>query len=93
MGNDVSCKVIRIGIVRVKMFDGVVRTLSDVRHILESRKNLISLETLDSHGYCYKSEGGLMKTRKGVMVVMKGNKLSSNIYRLLGTMIVVEQLV
>ena len=88
MGNDASCKVIGIGTVRVKMFDGVVRTLSDVRHIPELRKNLISLGTLDSHGYCYKSEGGQMKIIKGVMVVMKGDKLSGNIYRLLGTTVV-----
>ena len=33
------------------MFDGVVRTLTGVRHVLELRKNLNSLGTLDSSGY------------------------------------------
>jgi hypothetical protein len=50
----------------------VIRTLCDVRHIPEVEKNLISLGTLDSNSYVYKSEGGVMKVTKGAMVVMKG---------------------
>lgn len=33
MGNDASCKVIRRVNIRIKMFDGVVRTLCDVKGI------------------------------------------------------------
>jgi hypothetical protein len=61
-----------MGNIRIKMFDGVVRTLCDVRHVLDVEKNLISLGTLDSNGFSYKSEGGIMKVRKSVMVVMSG---------------------
>ncbi|KAG8497429.1 hypothetical protein CXB51_008736 [Gossypium anomalum] len=32
-----------VGTIKVKMFDGVVRTLSDVRHVPELKRNLISL--------------------------------------------------
>ena len=39
MGNDASCKVIGIGNIRIKMFDGVVRTLCDVMHVPDLRKN------------------------------------------------------
>ena len=42
------------------MFDGVVRTLSDVRHVSELRKNFISLCALDSNRFCYKSERKVM---------------------------------
>ena len=55
MGNDASCKVARIRNIRIKVFDGVVRTLCDVRHVLDLRKNLISLGTLDCNGFSYKS--------------------------------------
>ena len=72
MGNDASCKVIGIGNIRIKMFDGVVKTLCDVRHIPDLRKNLISLGALDSNGFCYKFESGVMKVSKGIMTVMKG---------------------
>ncbi|KAG8490587.1 hypothetical protein CXB51_013756 [Gossypium anomalum] len=32
MGNNDSCKIAGVGTIKVKMFDGVVRTFSDVRH-------------------------------------------------------------
>ena len=47
MGNDVSCRVVQMGNIRVKMFDGGIRTLCDVRHVPDLRKNMISLGTLD----------------------------------------------
>ena len=51
VGNDASCRVVRIGNIRVKMFDGVIRTLCDVRHVPDVRNNLISLGTLDGKGF------------------------------------------
>jgi len=54
MGNNMSCKVVGICSIRIKMNDGVLRTLTNVRHISDLKKNLISLGTLDSQGckYC-----------------------------------------
>jgi hypothetical protein len=46
MDNGAHCKITGTGNIRIKMFDGVVRTLYDVRHVLEVEKNLISLGTL-----------------------------------------------
>ena len=43
MGNDASYRVIEIGTIKIKMCNGVVRTLSDVRHVPYLRKNLITL--------------------------------------------------
>ena len=51
MGNNASCKVAGIRTVRIRMFDGVVRTLGDVRHVLDLTRNLISMSTLDAKGY------------------------------------------
>jgi hypothetical protein len=70
--------------------DGVFRTLCDVRQVTEVEKNLISLGTLGSNGYGYKSEGGVMRVTKGVMVVMKGQKCSKHTYKLLGSIVVGE---
>ena len=72
MGNDATCSVIGIGTVKIKMFDGVVRVLSNVRHIPDLRKNLISLGVLDDLGYSYSSKGGIMKITKGALMVMEG---------------------
>jgi transposase InsO family protein len=87
MGNDAACTIIGMGTIKIKMSDGVVRTLEEVRHIPDMRKNLISLGTLDSKGYSYKSENGIMKVSKGAMIVMTGQKISSSVYKLLGNTI------
>lgn len=39
MGKNFSCKTIRSEFVRIKMFDSVIQTLTNVRHMLELRKN------------------------------------------------------
>ena len=81
MGNDASCRVVEIGNIIAKMFDGVIRTLCDVRHVPNLRKNLISLGTLDVNGFNYKSVNGIMKVSKGVLTAMRGQKLAGNIYK------------
>ncbi|KAG8492366.1 hypothetical protein CXB51_009643 [Gossypium anomalum] len=58
MGNNASYKIVGVGTIKVKIFDGVARTLSDVRHVPELKRNLISLSTLDSKGYRYIAESG-----------------------------------
>jgi hypothetical protein len=74
MGNNVACKIVGIGTIRIRMHDGIMRTLTNVRHIPDLKKNLISLGTLDSLGYKYYGEGGVIRVSKGSLVVMKGNK-------------------
>jgi len=48
MENDVTCKTVEICNIRIKMFDGHVRTLKDIRHILDLRKNFLSLGALEA---------------------------------------------
>jgi hypothetical protein len=74
MGNNFACKIVGIGTIRIRMHDGIVRTLTNVRHIPDLKKNLISLGTLDSLGYNYTGEGGVIRVSKGSLVIMKGNK-------------------
>ena len=64
-----------------------VRVLSNVRHVPDLRKNLISLGVLDDLGYSYSSKGGIMKVTKGALMVMKGQKIST-LYRLIGNIVV-----
>ncbi|WVZ74347.1 hypothetical protein U9M48_022542 [Paspalum notatum var. saurae] len=60
MGDDRPCQIVGIGSVQIKMHDGIVRTLTDVRHIPDMTKNLISLSTLDGKGArCMLSNAGL----------------------------------
>ena len=56
----------------IKMFDGVVRVLSNVRHVPVLRKNLISFNILDDLDYGYSSKGGIIKITKCALMVIKG---------------------
>ncbi|KAH0640081.1 hypothetical protein KY285_036667 [Solanum tuberosum] len=42
MGNNATCKIVGIGSVRVRCHDGTVRTITEVRHVPDLKKNLIS---------------------------------------------------
>ena len=48
-----------------------MRVLSNVRHVPDLKKNLISLGVLDDLGYSYSSRGGIIKITKGALMVMK----------------------
>lgn len=86
MGDDSACKVVGIGSIQVKMFDGMIRTLSDVRYIPTMKRNLISLSALDDKGFKYSGGGGVLKVTKGSLIVMKGDLRKANsLYYLRGT--------
>ena len=83
MGNDISCKIVGIGSIQIKIYDGFVKKLTDVRHLLELRKNLISLGVLDFARYKCTCQGGVLKVFKGILEVMKENMIK-NLYQLEG---------
>ena len=70
MGNNATCKISGVRSIQIKMFDGMVRTLSDVRHVAWLKKNLISLGTLDKNGCRIACQGGVLKVIRGSLVVM-----------------------
>jgi len=59
------------------MFDGIVRTLTKVRHVPKLKNNLISLGFLDSRGYKCTCQGGALKVAKGILMVMKIQRLGT----------------
>ena len=83
MGNDFSCQIVGVGSIQIKMHDGYVRTLTDARNVPKLRKNLIYLGVLDSTSYKCTTQGGVLKVSKGILVVMKENRIS-NLYQLEG---------
>jgi len=87
MGNDTECKVAAIGIVQIKPYDGVVRTLSKVCHISDMTYNLISLGILEANGCMYSVENGVLKVMRSVMVPTKGLR-QGNLYLLPGTTVI-----
>ncbi|KAG8490593.1 hypothetical protein CXB51_013752 [Gossypium anomalum] len=87
MENNVPCKIAGIGTIKIKMFDEVVRTLSDIRHVPELKRNLILLSTLDSKGYKYIVESAVLKISEGSLAVMKGQRKTAKLYVLQGLIV------
>ncbi|XP_073138546.1 uncharacterized protein [Henckelia pumila] len=56
------------------MHDGIDRVLTKMRYVPELKRNLISLGTLDSQGYSFKSGARSISVSKGSLVVMKAVK-------------------
>ena len=84
MGNGIPCKIVGVGSIRIRMFDGIVKELTDVRYVPELKSNLISLGVLDSCGYKYTGQGGALTLSKGSLVVMKVTKVD-NLYKMEGS--------
>lgn len=61
LGNNKTCKVMGVGIIRIKMLDGIERLLQDVRYVPELKRKLISLGVLDHGGYSYKCDNGSLR--------------------------------
>lgn len=55
----------------MRAYDGTTRMLSNVRFVLDLRRNLISLDALDVIGYSINLDQGIMKVLMGSLVVMK----------------------
>ena len=53
MGNNTHCKTIGIGSIQIEMHDVIFRILTNVCHVLELKKNLISVGAMDSKGFTY----------------------------------------
>lgn len=83
MGNDNSCKVVGEGEVKLKMYDGTVRTIKRICHVPRLKKNLLSLGKFNKLGCTYNSEKGYSKVSKGALVVMKARKCEHNLYKMI----------
>ena len=84
MGNDHALEIAGIGTIKIKMFDGTIRTIGEVRHVNGLKKNILSLGQMDSHGYKTHVENGIMKIVKGALVLMKAEKIGANLFMLKG---------
>ena len=84
MGDDHALEIAGVGTIKIKMFDGTIRTIEKVQHVKGLKKNLLSLRQMDSHGYKTHVENGIMKIIKGVLVFMKAEKIGANLFMLKG---------
>ncbi|KAH9669162.1 Integrase catalytic domain-containing protein [Citrus sinensis] len=67
----------------LKMFDGMIRELKEVRFVPALKKKLIYVDALEAKGYKVNIEGGTMKFTHGTMVILQGVR-RYNLYYLKG---------
>jgi len=75
-----------ISTIHIKIFDGLVRKLKDVRYVPQLKKNLISIGILKALGLEISIRDGVLKMIKGSMVILKGVQ-RNNLYYLKGSMV------
>jgi len=89
MGNDIVYKTVGIGNIRMRMFDGQVRILTNVRHIPDLKKNLLSLRALEAQEYKFSGVYGGVRVTRGSMTILKGEQ-AANLYKLIESITVDE---
>jgi hypothetical protein len=84
LGDYRPCEILGIGTVTLKLSNGTVTDLSQVRYIPKLKRNLISLGTLEDRGYAVSLKDGKSKVIRGSLVVLTGLRRNSHIYILEG---------
>ncbi|GFZ21458.1 hypothetical protein Acr_29g0006200 [Actinidia rufa] len=84
MANNTSSRIVGRGSVRFRMANGRSMTLTEVRHVPNLRKNLISIEMLDSKGCSFDASGGTLRVSKKNKEMLWGKKIEG-LYQLDGS--------
>ena len=71
----------------MRMFDGQVRTLTNIQRVPDLKKNILSLGALEARGYKFSGADGGIKVTKGFMMTLKGEQIA-NFYKLTGNIII-----
>ncbi|KAH9650014.1 hypothetical protein KPL70_026198 [Citrus sinensis] len=89
MGNNAVCKVIGIRNVCLKLHNGTIREVKQVRHVPDLKRNLISLGMLDQVCYSARLEHGKIEIHNGATLVIKGSR-KNGVYVLDGEVVTGE---
>ena len=74
MGDDHALEIAGIGTIKIKMFDNTIRTIGEVRHVNDLKKNILSLGQIDNHGCKTHVENEIMKIVKRRACIDEGRK-------------------
>ncbi|GKC14815.1 hypothetical protein Tco_1011597, partial [Tanacetum coccineum] len=82
LGDNRTCIIKGTGNVKIQLYDGSSFILEDVKYVLELRRSLISLGTLEKEGYTMKMQMGRIKVIKGFRVMMTRIRKKNYVYTL-----------
>jgi len=81
MDNNTICKTVGIGNICMRIFDGQAQTLTNIRHVPDLKKSLLSLGALKTQGRKFSGADRGIKVTKGSMTILKG-KQTTNLYKI-----------
>ena len=84
MGDDNALEIVSVGTIKIKIFDGTIHTIEEVRHVKSLKINLLSLGQIDNLGCKTHVENGIRNIVKGVLVLIKAEKINTNLFMLKG---------
>ena len=84
VGDDHTCWLVGKGIVHIRMYDGTLRELKEVRYISSMTKNIISIGALEAEGVRGTLGENILKMSGSSLVVLKGIR-HNNVYYLMGS--------
>ena len=84
MGDDHALEIVGIGTIKIKMFDGTILTIEEIRHVKCLKNNLLSPGQIDSHRCKTHVENEIIKIAKSPLVLMKVEKFGANLFILKG---------
>ena len=71
-GDRYTCQIEGIGTVRIKLSDGIVRELRDVRYIPQLKENFISVGASEAQGLRGTFRDGVFKMFSSSLAILKG---------------------
>ncbi|KAE8667244.1 hypothetical protein F3Y22_tig00112428pilonHSYRG00010 [Hibiscus syriacus] len=80
--------IVGVRTIKLKMYDGTIKVVRDVRHVKGLKKNLLYYGLLDNNASKIETRKGIMKVFRGALVVLKGEKIAANLYMLNGETLV-----
>nr|GEW60222.1 G-type lectin S-receptor-like serine/threonine-protein kinase LECRK3 [Tanacetum cinerariifolium] len=92
LGDRRECLVYGTCKVQVQMRDGSSFVLDNTRYVLELRRDLISLGTLEKVGFIMKMQSGKIKVIRGSLVVLSGTRRVNCVYTLDGQSVTMKAL-
>ncbi|KAE8675530.1 Chromomethylase 1, putative isoform 4 [Hibiscus syriacus] len=66
--NDHALEIVGVRTIKLKMYDGTIKVVRDVRHVKGLKKNLLSYGLLDNNASKIKTRKGIMKVFRGALV-------------------------
>ena len=87
VGNDDPCKTMGIGTIQLKNHNGLIQVLTDVRYVPSLKKNVISLQVLESKWLTITLRDGLLKAVTRALIMVKDTR-RNNLYYFQGSTVI-----